>query len=136
MRPVRKALLSVTASNAIRSLATLLSRFHISHDCSTILYTQIQYIDKRNLNVYFNTFSRFHLFIRSPRCDIFADFHASLAQRTAAMLGPKSSSGRQGRPGGKFGGREIRDRRRIYRGRQSRDQAGHVRGVQRGKVRR
>lgn len=52
------------------------------------------------------------------------------------MFGPESASGRQGRPGGKFGGREIRDRRRNYRGRQPGDQAEHVRGVQRRESRR
>lgn len=48
------------------------------------------------------------------------------------MLGPEFASGRQGRPGGKFGGREIRDRRRNYRGRQPGNQAGYVRGLQGG----
>lgn len=61
-----------------------------------------------------------------------SDFNVNLAQRTAAMLGPEFASGRQGRPGSKFGGREIRDRRRNYRGRQPGNQTGYVRGLQRG----
>lgn len=48
------------------------------------------------------------------------------------MFGSESASGRQGRPGGKFGGREIRDRRRNDRGRQPGDQTRHVRGMQGG----
>jgi len=52
------------------------------------------------------------------------------------MLGPESASGRQGRPGGEPGGREVRDRWRDHRGRQPGDQAGHVRGVQGGESRR
>jgi len=48
------------------------------------------------------------------------------------MLGPESASGRQSRPSGKFGGREICNRRRNYRGRQPGDQTRYVRGVQGG----
>jgi len=48
------------------------------------------------------------------------------------MLGPEFASGCQSRPGGKFGGRKIRDRRRNYRRRQPGDQTRHVRGMQRG----
>lgn len=48
------------------------------------------------------------------------------------MLGSEFASGSQSRPGGKFGGREIRDRRRNYRGRQPGNQAGYVRSLQGG----